>query len=297
MTRPLRIIYPGAIYHITVRGNRKQDIFLGDKDRDIFLQTLASVIKTYRWICHAYCLMNNHYHLIIETPEENLSSGMRDLNGIYTQTLNRKHHLTGHVFQGRFKAFVIEKESYLLEVSRYVVLNPVRSGLVASPEKWLWSNFCFTAGLKKAPAWLTTQWTLEYFSSQLSKAHKMYQIFVLEGLGKEKPKRKKGDGIVFGSPQFVHEVWRITKNISNKKEVSRCERIIGRPSLEEIFEDIRGIEERNDAIRFARLCCGYQGSIIAKFLHLSPTTVSLIARGKKKSPKQKNNKKIKGGKG
>ena len=286
MTRPLRIIYPGAIYHITVRGNRKQDIFLDNTDRKIFLQTLTSVIKSYHWICHAYCLMNNHYHLIIETPETNLSSGMRDLNGIYTQRFNKRHNTTGHVFQGRFKAFVVEKESYLLEVSRYVVLNPVRSGLVMSPEKWPWSNFCFTSGLKKSPPWLTINWTLDYFSSQLSKAYKMYRTFVMEGLEREMPKMRKEDGIVLGSPQFVHEVWRIAKKSSEKKEVSRAEKIIGRPSLEELFRDIRGIEERNSAIRFARECCGYSGSTIAHFLHLSPTTVSLIARGKSKKIKK-----------
>ena len=189
--------------------------------------------------------------------------------------------MTGHVFQGRFKAFVVEKESYLLEVSRYIVLNPVRSGLVTAPEKWPWSNFRATAGLEKTPSWLTTEWTLEYFSSTSLKAHKEYRMFVIEGLKKEKLKRKKGDGIVLGSPQFVHEVWRIAKKSSEKKEVPRFERIIGRPSLKEIFEDIRGIEERNNAIHFARESCGYQGSVIAKFLRLSPTTVSLIARGKK----------------
>ena len=119
MARPLRIQYEGAFYHVTARGNEKKDIFRDDQDRNKFIQILESVAKKYRWIIHAYCLMNNHYHLILQTPMKNLSSGMRQLNGVYTQSFNRKHERTGHLFQGRFKSHLIEKESYLLEVCRY----------------------------------------------------------------------------------------------------------------------------------------------------------------------------------
>ena len=126
MARPLRIEYPGAVVHVTSRGNEKRAVFEDDPDREAFLNTLAHVNKRYHWICHAYCLMDNHYHLLIETPEGNLSLGMRQLNGVYTQTLNRRHRRVGHLFQGRFKAILIQKDSHLLEVCRYVVLNPVR---------------------------------------------------------------------------------------------------------------------------------------------------------------------------
>ena len=122
MARPLRIEYDGALYHITSRGNERKPIYK-DEDRTVFLDVLKQVNKRFNWICHAYCLMNNHYHIVVETPDGNLSKGMRQLNGVYTQTFNRWHHRVGHVFQGRYKAIVIEKESYLLEVSRYVVLN------------------------------------------------------------------------------------------------------------------------------------------------------------------------------
>src|SRR4030042_5793823 len=129
MARPLRIEFPGAVYHVTSRGNARQTIFIDDEDRGGFLDLLSIVVERFNWICHAYCLMGNHYHLLIETPDGNLSKGMRELNGIYTQHFNRRHGRVGHVFQGRFKAILVEKDSYLLELCRYIVLNPVRAGI------------------------------------------------------------------------------------------------------------------------------------------------------------------------
>src|SRR3989339_1664941 len=130
MTRPLRIEYPGAVYHVTSRGNEKKAVFKDDQDRESFLNTLYRVNKRYNWLCHAYCLMTNHYHLLIETPNANLSTGMRQLNGVYTQALNRRRNRVGHVFQGRYKAVLVQKDNHLLELCRYIVLNPVRAGLV-----------------------------------------------------------------------------------------------------------------------------------------------------------------------
>ena len=136
MARPLRIEYPGAVYHVTGRGNERKAIFREDQDRKAFLDTLHAVTLRYHWLCHAYCLMNNHYHLVIETPDGNLSLGMRQLNGVYTQGFNRRHKRAGHLFQGRFKAVVVQKESHLLETCRYVVLNPVRGRRVDRPDRW-----------------------------------------------------------------------------------------------------------------------------------------------------------------
>ena len=129
MARPLRLEYPGAIYHITSRGNARADIFLDDSDRELFLSILADTVDHYNWLCHAYCLMGNHYHLLIETPDPNLSLGMRHLNGVYTQTFNRSHKRVGHLFQGRYKAVLVEKGTHLLELCRYIVLNPVKANM------------------------------------------------------------------------------------------------------------------------------------------------------------------------
>ncbi len=130
MARPLRLSYPGALYHVTARGNARQAIYTDDADRQIFLSVLEDVVARYHWLCHAYCLMDNHYHLLLETPEENLSAGMRQVNGVYTQRFNRRHGRVGHVFQGLVKAILVEPDRYLLELCRYVVLNPMRAGIV-----------------------------------------------------------------------------------------------------------------------------------------------------------------------
>jgi REP element-mobilizing transposase RayT len=140
MARPLRIEYEGAVYHVTSRGNERKPVFKDDGDREVFLDTLHKVNKRYNFLCYAYCLMDNHYHLIIETPDGNLSKGMRQLNGVYTQAFNKRHHRVGYIFQGRYKSILIQKESHLLEVCRYVVLNPVRAKAVNSPEEWRWSH-------------------------------------------------------------------------------------------------------------------------------------------------------------
>src|ERR1044071_3112449 len=131
MARPLRLEFPGAIYHLTSRGNARHKVFFTDADRELFLKTLTGVVRRYDWVCHAYCLMADHYHLLVETPKANLSIGMRQLNGMYTQAFNRRHKRVGHLFQGRFTAILVEKESHLLELCRYIVLNPARNGETA----------------------------------------------------------------------------------------------------------------------------------------------------------------------
>ena len=154
MARPLRIEFPGAIYHITSRGNARLPIFEDITDRTRFLEVLDGVVKRFKWRCHAYCLMNDHYHLIVETPEGNLSLGMRQLNGVYTQSFNRRHRQGGHIFQGRYKAILVERETFLLDLCRYVVRNPVGAGLVKEAEKYFWSSYLATAGIEKRPPFL-----------------------------------------------------------------------------------------------------------------------------------------------
>lgn len=135
-------------------GLRREAIFEDDEDRRVFLSTLAEVVERFHWICHAYCLMTNHYHLVVETPDANLSKGMRQLNGVYTQASNRRHGRVGHLFQGRFKGILVDKEGYLLELTRYVVLNPVRAGMVAQPGQWSWSSYRAMVGEEASPEWL-----------------------------------------------------------------------------------------------------------------------------------------------
>lgn len=278
MSRPLRIKYPGALYHITDRGNRKGDIYLDDRDRNIFLEKLTTVITHHNWICHAYCLMNNHYHLLIETIESNLSDGMRDLNKDYSQTFNRLHDTVGHLLQGRFKSFIIEKESYLLEVARYTVLNGVRAGLVDHPADWRWSSYAATAGLIQPPAFLTTDWILGHFSTDRKKAQKAYAEFVLSGIGEASPFKDAVHKSILGSPQFVSEMWKQCKDSTMIKEIPREERIVGRPSLVDLFSHEQVRKERDRFIVFARRGCGYSVAEIARVLRLSESLISRISR-------------------
>ena len=141
MVRPLRLEFPGALYHVTSRGDRQEVIYKGDDDRWLYFEVLREVYRRYRWRVHAYCLMDNHYHLLIETPDANLSQGMRHLNGVYTQRYNRQHGRVGHGFQGRYKAILVQKDSYVLELARYIVLNPVRVHLVREAKDWPWSSY------------------------------------------------------------------------------------------------------------------------------------------------------------
>ena len=202
MARPLRLEFPGAIYHLTGRGNARQKIFFSDADRQLFLDTLAAVVGRYGWICHAYCLMANHYHLLVETSKPNLSLGMRQLNGIYTQAFNRRHQRVGHLFQGRFKAILVEEESYLLELCRYIVLNPIRVKGNVQPSTWKWSSYRATAGLASAPEFLTTDWVLRQFGKNRTQAQKRYREFVREGL-ESRPWEALQGQIYLGSEAFI----------------------------------------------------------------------------------------------
>lgn len=277
MARPLRVEYPGALYHVIARGNVKQNIFLEDRDRRKFLKWLEGTCANHNLICHAYCLMDNHYHLLVETNDANLSVAMRDLNGNYSQWFNVVHDRVGHVLQGRYKAFVIEKDLYLLEVARYIVLNPVRAGLIEHPKNWKWSSYRVTSGSIRTPRWLHVDWLLTQFSTDRRGAQQEYRQFVDEGIGGKNPYDQLTNGFLLGSHQFVSWIWEKTNGSEELKEHPRNERIVGRLSLTEIFSDVKTKQERNDAIALARIRCGYLASEIARHLGLDRSTVGKLS--------------------
>src|SRR3990167_3387995 len=227
MARPLRIEYEEAVYHVTSRGNARDNIFSDGHDKEKFLEELDSVIKRYNWLCHAYCLMDNHYHLLIETPDANLSIGMRQLNGVYTQVYNRRHKRPGHIFQGRYKAILIQKENYLLELCRYVALNPVRAKIVKKPEDWKWSSYLATGGLRKTPEYLTIDWVLGQFGSKRQAAQKRYKKFVMEGISKESPWREIRGQIILGGEGFVEKFKDLLADKEKIKEIPRHQKNMG----------------------------------------------------------------------
>jgi REP element-mobilizing transposase RayT len=283
MARPLRIEFPGAVYHVTTRGNARTDIFEDNNDRSLFCSVLGQVVKRFNWICHAYCLMSNHYHLLLETPDGNLSAGMRQLNGIYTQAFNRKHCKDGHLFKGRFKAVLVEKQSHLLELCRYVVLNPVRAHMVKVPGDYEWSSYLPTLGKRQKPDLLTTEWVLSNFSSTLRKARSEYQQFVKDGIeGKVSPWEKLSGQVVLGSETFLNKLKDLLGEKEGISEIPRIQRFAGRPSLADLFpvKDNLKKEERNRLIHEAHIKHGYSLKEISKILNIHYTTISKVLNRK-----------------
>ena len=264
MARPLRLEFSGAIYHLTSRGNARQKVFFSDSDRELFLSTLAGVVGRYEWICHAYCLMANHYHLLVETPKANLSIGMRQLNGIYTQSFNRRHKRVGHLFQGRFKAILVEKESHLLELCRYIVLNPLRVKGSGKPQTWKWSSYRATAGLASAPPFLSADWILEQFDKKRPQAQQRYRKFVREGSASRPWDDLKGQ-IYLGSEAFIEKYACGKKDV---KEIPRAQLRAATPSLQRIFAKSG---EKAIAEAYAH---GYRLNEIAAHLDVHYATVS-----------------------
>jgi putative transposase len=186
MPRPHRRQIPGGIYHVTSRGNRRQRIFRDDQDRRAFLGIAGTVVGRRRWSCFAYCLMPNHYHLLVETPDPDISTGMQDLNSRYTAGFNWRYGLTGHLFQGRFHSVVVESEAHFLELTRYLMRNPVRAGLCASPQEWRWSSYRATLGIDPSPAFLAAEPLLGRFGGAAGRAR--FATFV-EDVPSPKPRQ------------------------------------------------------------------------------------------------------------
>ena len=282
MTRPLRIEYAGAVYHVTSRGNEKKPVFKDDQDRVNFLNTLHHVNKRYNWICHAYCLMDNHYHLLIETPDGNLALGMRQLNGVYTQLFNKRRQRTGHLFQGRYKSILIQKDSHLLEVCRYVVLNPVRARMVPRPKDWKWSSYRCTAGLESPLPCVTIDWVLGQFSRKRSKAESEYRQFVGWGIDKETIWREVKGQSILGEDDFVEGLLPHIKKGRYIPDIPKSHRFANRPDLKNIFKEsgLRDRAKRNKMIVEAVQKYGYSQRQIAAHLHMHYSTISNLVRGK-----------------
>lgn len=206
MARPLRLEMKDGYYHVMSRGNRREAIFKDDADRKKFLELLGRQHDRRGWNVLAYCLMTNHYHLLIHTPSPNLSRGMRDINGIYTQGFNRRHRKVGHLFQGRYTAHLVDKDAYLLELCRYVVLNPVRARMVSGPRQYRWSSYRATTGQVAAPRWLDVDQVLSRFAKRRPTGILRYRRFVQDGVSTkvalESPKRS----LFYGDDAFVEEM-------------------------------------------------------------------------------------------
>lgn len=258
MARPLRIEYPGAFYHVTSRGNEQRDVFKSRTDREKFLSYLESAVVRYGSVIHAWCQMNNHYHLLMETPAGNLSQIMRHINGAYTTYFNVKRKRAGHLFQGRYKAILVEADTYLLELSRYIHLNPVRVGIVQQPEQYQWSSYLSYIDPSKAPDWLKTDFILGYFGRKAPDARSKYQEFVENLLGKEyeSPLNATVASTILGSPEFINEVSenKLVEQL-DKRNVPAVNALVLQPSMDDIVAKIRVELVEDDLLRNISIYC------------------------------------------
>lgn len=275
MARPLRLEFPDALYHVTSRGDRREDIYLQDTDRHGFLSLIGEVCDRFNWRVHAYCLMTNHYHLVIETPDGNLSAGMRHLNGVYTQRFNRRHKRVGHVFQGRYTAILVDKDAYLLELARYVVLNPVRAHMVKTAGLWSWSSYRTMIGKAPCPSWLETDAILGCLAKRHRTARDRYIRFVAEGKNQPSIWQNLEQQIYLGDESFVARMQQYLDVDVEYLEIPRAQQ---RPSPKPIEFYANQYEENKTAMRVIYDTGCYTLKEIADYFGVHYSTVSRAIR-------------------
>ena len=281
MPRKPRLEFPGAIYHINHRGNHQEFIYQDDDDRKLFLELLEKTIQRLNWICHAYCLMGNHYHLLVEIPEGILSMGMSWLNGVYTQKFNRKYGVTGHLFQGRFKSKPVEDNMQLLMAARYIVRNPLEANIVENAEQWPWSSYRATIGKITPPGYLFVDDILSCLSNDRHNAQLFFEELVHMDL------KENSDQIINlfqkvyaedRDPVFQKRIRTVLDMKNSLGPVFRSQRILSRPELHELFNvtEERDRQMRNRIICDAFKLYAYTQSEITDFLDLSSSAVTKI---------------------
>jgi len=282
MARALRVEYSGAVYHVTSRGNRRQRIFNDDRDREHFLELLGELTRRYGWIISVYVLMTNHFHLVIETPEPNLAAGMKWLNSSYACWYNRRHGMVGHLFGERYKAIHVQTEEYMQRLARYVVLNPVRAQMVATPGEYRWSSYLATAGLEDCPEWLKTRGLEQYFG-EASSWRENYIRYVDEGIdGADPIWRGLRRRVFLGTEEWLRSMRQKIDIAWRHIDIPHDQRAAGRPSMGAIVNAVadamklRPREVRRGSGGLARKVAAWLGvyegrrrlRVIARTLHL-----------------------------
>lgn len=253
MARALRVEYPGAYYHVMNRGNGREDIFKSDRDRERFLGYLGKAVERFAIVIHTYCLMKNHYHLLVETPEANLSRAIQWVNVSYAAYYNRKRRRSGHLFQGRFKAILIDADEYLKHLSRYIHLNAVRAKIVVRPHDYKWSSYREFIGEIKGDGWLETGWLLSAFGSKKKRAMGSYKEFV-EGVDPdrlENPSKELAGGFILGDKYFVEWVKeRFLSDRDDEDEIPQLKAFKPKVRLEGLVQEVcREFDCREGRIR------------------------------------------------
>lgn len=275
MTRPLRIEFSGALYHLTGRGNAGEPICRDDTDRESFVAVLSQVVRRFEWQLYAYCLMGNHYHLLVETPHPNLSRGMRQLNGVYTQTFNRRHAQPGHVFQGRYKAVLVEREKFFLEIARHIVLNPIRFDAQMKLANYQWSSYLATSGFTSNPSWLNSGEILSRLSASRNSAQQRYIEFVDVGIRLPTVWAHLKQQIYLGDNDFIAELQTRFSNHTNASDLSRLQTS---PPPKTLSAYTNAYARTSDAMAAAYRSGHYSLKAIAQHLGLHYSTVSRMIK-------------------
>lgn len=271
VSRPLRIEFAGALYHVMARGNARQPIFHDDEDRQAFVANLGRACDRFEWRLWAWCLMDTHFHLLVETVQPTSSRGMREVNQIYTQGFNRRHGRVGHGLQGRYKAVPVDRDAYLLEVSRYLVMNPVRSKRVVRAGDWAWSSYRAVVGRVPALSWLAVGQTLALFGREPGRARRAYARFVAEGVGLADPEVRQQ--LYMDDDQFIDRLGKLVARQRPAAEVPRRQQVV--KTLATFVRESRG---RDAAIQAAYASGAYTLAEIGTHFDLHYATVSRIAR-------------------
>ncbi len=277
MSRPLRVEWEGGFYHITARGNEKRPIFLIEQDYLRFVSRFEPIYERYGVVIHSYVLMTNHYHVLVETPRANLSAALHDLNTAYTNYFNRRHDRVGHLFQGRYRSIVVEKDPYLLELSRYIHLNPVRAGMVKRPEAYRWSSYPSYLSSGSCPGWLRREDILGQMDKSLGKGRRKYREFVEEGLKGEvrDPLEAVTGGIVLGGETFWVGVKNRVEGLQGRNEVPVLKEIHRKTEAGVIVEKVASFYGV-PADRITRLAHPlHRGTQVAMYLVRKKTDLSL----------------------
>ncbi len=254
MSRPLRLEFPGALFHVTQRGNNQQNIFLDDDDRNVFIDLLGRCVNRFAWILTSYVLMSNHFHLVVQLTCRSLSRGMHWLDSEYPRYFNRRHRRVGHLYQGRFNAPLIEKETYSLEVLRYDALNPVRAGMVARPEDHAWSSHCAVLGLAKAPEWLAVDDLLVQFAPQRDLARANYKNFVDAAIGVDHNPWKDIVGQLYlGSEQWIEKIREQIDLKPRSDDHPRAQRLVDTVTMSAVVAGVAGcLSIDQERVRYSR---------------------------------------------
>jgi putative transposase len=273
MSKPRRIQFPGATYHVMSRGNRKARIFEDDQDRWEFLEILAYSLERYSVQCPSYSLMGNHYHFIAHTPRGNIARFMKGMNGGYVQFVNRRHRWSGHLFEGPYKALIVDDSCYLRTAMAYIARNPVEAGFVATADKWKWSSYAATVGLCPPEAFLSTEWLQRAFPSQTIEDSRQRFTQLVNGFPGELMLDPRD--VVFGDKELQSDVRELIGRTMYLSEIPRAYRALARPDLSAVLSCVTR-SERITAIRRAHVVHGYLLSEIARCLSVHPTTISRL---------------------